>query len=224
MLNDARVRTPGNETTSAPCEECGRETRHKVVSQVSKRSDSGEVWVEELWDILQCQGCCTIALRQDWTSSEEIDYSDGENPELIHHYDFPLAVVDSTPAPISGVELLPKQVRTIYDETRKAIPELPILAGIGLRGCIESVCVQKQIQGTLQQKIDKLQATNMISAAHATLLHGSRLIGNEAAHELRAPNVKDLTAVLGVVEHLFATVYILPKKNAKLEKRAKRTP
>ena len=223
MLNDARARAPENETTSAPCEDCGRETRHKVITQATKRSDTDEMWAEEQWDILQCQGCCAITLRKDWTSSEDIDYSDGENLDLIHHYDFPLAVVDSTPAPIEGIELLPQIVRTIYDETRKAIPGLPILAGIGLRATIESVCNEKRIQGNLKEKIDKLKAANAISAEHAKLLHGSRLVGNEAAHELRAPNVKDLASVLEVVEHLLETVYILPKKNARLGKRAARS-
>ncbi len=50
-------------------------------------------------------------------------------------------------------------------------------------------------------------------------LHCLRIMGNQAAHEVKPHSEADLSIAFDVVEHLLEGVYILPKKATKLPKR-----
>jgi hypothetical protein len=115
---------------------------------------------------------------------------------------------------------VPSRVRSIYDETHKALlGEQPILAGVGLRSLIEAVCREKNAEGNnLQKRIDSLVELGILTRDGADILHALRHLGNAAAHEVEAYSETDLSTAFDVVEHLLQTVYIIPKKAAKLRK------
>ena len=45
-------------------------------------------------------------------------------------------------------------------------------------------------------------------------------MGNDAAHEVKAHKIEELTIALGVVEYLLQGVYVIPKRAAQLPKKA----
>ena len=70
-----------NEKTNIPrviwfrCNECGQETKHSILHQVSRhRATYDEGYLEEFgtnWELLQCCGCEEVSLqRSDWYSED----------------------------------------------------------------------------------------------------------------------------------------------------------
>ena len=94
-----------------------------------------------------------------------------------------------------------------------------ILAGLGLRGTVEAVCNNLNIEGrNLEVRISKLATAGYISRKDAERLHGIRFMGNDAAHEIKKPKNEQLSAALKIVEHLLSTVYIIENEiNGKIE-------
>ena len=178
------------------------------------RTDTEDEWFQEDWAILQCQGCGSIAIRRDEYNTLDRMYMTDGDEELIHRVSFPLE--SERPGSISGTEHLPHEVRRVYDETRAAIPDLPVLAGIGLRAIIEAVCNDQGVKGTLVAKIEALRQNGRITNDHKDLLDRSRIVGKAAAHEMKPPDVREMMAILEIVEHLLNGVYIVPRKNAQL--------
>lgn len=100
--------------------------------------------------------------------------------------------------------------------------EISILAGIGIRALVESVCKHKRIKGKdLKQRIDGLAAAGLLGANEAKVLHRLRFPGNKAAHEMKEPTANELSAGLDIAEHLLVTVYVLSKKARQLPARGR---
>lgn len=84
------------------------------------------------------------------------------------------------------------------------------MAGIGLRAAIEAICNDRQVAGrSLEQRIDKLGKTGVISANDVDRLHAIRFLGNDAAHEIQASDAKGLLIALRIIENLIVSLYVL---------------
>ena len=118
------------------------------------------------------------------------------------------------PLALKGAKYLPANIRRIYDETLMALSnQAPVLAGIGLRALLDTVCKEKNATGNdLLKKIDSLVGTGILNPASAAILHKIRTLGNAAAHEVKPHNDKQLALAMDIVEHLLKDVYILPKQ------------
>jgi hypothetical protein len=116
---------------------------------------------------------------------------------------------------------LPPVVARIYDETHAALcNKQPILAGIGIRALVETVCKEKNASGAnLEARIDNLVALGVLTQAGAETLHSMRILGNVAAHEVKPHSEETLNLAMDVVEHLLNDVYILPAATNILPKR-----
>jgi hypothetical protein len=122
---------------------------------------------------------------------------------------------------LEHVALLPHNIHMVYEETRAALAaDQPILAGIGIRAIIETVCKDQSAAGNnLMQNIDDLVTKGVVTPAGAEILHSLRFIGNEAAHEVKVHSQRDLLIALDVAEYLLKGTYILPKLAANLPKK-----
>lgn len=109
--------------------------------------------------------------------------------------------------------LLPDSVSQVYAETYKALcNEQPVLAGVGIRALIEAVCQERNATGkTLEKKIDGLVDLNLLTSDGAKSLHNLRVIGNQAAHEVKPHSEEKLSAAMKIIEHLLEAVYVIPK-------------
>jgi len=115
---------------------------------------------------------------------------------------------------------LPFQIYRVYDEVHAALcNNISVLGGIGIRAIVETVCKHQGLTtGNLQNKIDGLAAAGVITQAGADILHNLRIMGNTAAHEVKAHTAEELGTAMDVIENLLMNVYILPERARKLPK------
>ena len=87
----------------------------------------------------------------------------------------------------------------------------PVLTGIGLRAIIETVCKDQAATGkSLYDQINSLVEQSVLTKDGAEILHKLRVLGNNAAHEVKPHSNVQLGLAFDVVEHLLQGVYILP--------------
>jgi hypothetical protein len=202
-----------------PCVKCTGKTTHKVLASVDVRGDEGDSNYSFSWavdnQIVQCLGCKSISFRRASSNSE--DYY-----PIDHDGNYEYSIDESLyPSRIEGIKglgddthYLPSNVRRIYDETLMAMSnQAPVLAAIGLRALVETVCKEKNATGKdLLSKIDSLVGKGVLTPAGAAILHKIRTLGNAAAHEVKPHSDKQLGLAMDIVQHLLKDVYILPKQ------------
>ena len=148
------------------------------------------------------------------STSEDFDPNTGQPIE----YEYLYPERKSSRSSIKELYSLPTKTRKIYSETLNALnSNLLILSTIGLRGLIESICLDQKVPGrNLEQKIKALAKNGLLSEKQAEILHTHRFLGNEAAHQIEAPKPSDLTAAFDIAEILLKTIYVIPELNASI--------
>lgn len=198
------------------CRECRRETLHSIVCSYNERGSQdcdGGYSVD--WDcknqIIQCLGCETVSFRTISTCSEDMDYNDDGMyyPEAIKYYPGRSVGLKSIES-----DLLPYNIRKIYEETMLSIDNKQyILAGIGIRAIVETVCKDLDAKGSnLFDKINSLREMSIVTSEGADTLHKLRVLGNDAAHEVKAHNSQLLELAMEIIEHMLDGTYIIPSK------------
>lgn len=214
-----------NEEHKLPCGKCLGATRHKVLHSVDAKGEALDWGYHYLnqYQIVQCQGCETISFRKCHSNSEDFILEE-DSGEMFY-----IQSVELYPSRVAGRHKLrnafplPHEIEIIYDETHSALcNKQPVLAGIGIRALVESVCKEKQAKGSdLEKKIDNLVTIGVLTQTGAEILHSMRILGNVAAHEVKPHSEQTLNIAMDVVEHLLNDVYILPAVTSKLPKRKK---
>lgn len=201
------------------CTKCSGKTAHKVVSSYDLHGDSDDGRNSFQWavehQIVQCLGCKTISFRKASSNSEDWVHTsyDGDREHIVDESIYP-SRVDGIKGLGDDTHYLPTNVQRIYEETLQALSsQSPVLAGIGLRALLETVCKEKQATGRdLLKKIDSLVSASVLTPASAAILHKIRTLGNSAAHEVKPHSDRQLGLAISIVEHLLKDVYILPKQ------------
>lgn len=215
----------GGEILKLPCNECGRVTRHQVLTGVRADHEwtDGHNSVDGKTDtqLVQCQGCEAVSTYCESSNTEDRDWETGQYHVTTAHY----PPRDAHRARFEGHEL-PVGLRGVYIETLKAINEgQPILAAIGVRAMVEAICTDQGAEGrTLEVRIDALRDRNLVTADGAKCLHMLRTAGNNAAHEVKRHTAEQLLVAMGVVENIIEATYRLPDAvtSAFVEKPARR--
>ena len=192
------------------CASCEKVTNHAILAKHDTTGDyyDGEIQWWRSYQIIQCLGCEAISFRDTSTCTEDYDPQTGKLVETEHLYP------DRTEGrePMQGHEKFPVRTRRIYLETLKALnSQSPILAAIGLRALIESICLEQKTKAkTLAKGIDELADIGLLSKKQAEFLHNHRFMGNQAAHEIVAPKPEHLVAAIDIAETLLKTIHVLP--------------
>ncbi|MBP0624981.1 DUF4145 domain-containing protein [Cupriavidus consociatus] len=204
-----------------PCIKCVGKTTHKVLVSVDVRGDEGDEhysysWAED-YQVVQCQGCKTVSFRSESSNSEDYHQEEDGTEWGVVEKLYPTRL-EGRKGLGGDVHYLPQNVRRIYDETLMAMSNpAPVLAGIGLRALLETVCKEKKATGKdLYAKLDNLKDEGVLTPPQVVILHKIRTLGNAAAHEVKPHSDKQLGLAMDIVEHVLNDVYILPKK-AELE-------
>lgn len=201
-----------NKKVKSHCRYCGQDTNHSVLSEHNE-SSRDDYSYDRTYQIIECLGCDTKSFR-DVLEEIEHAYQIGENewevPTSITVY--PRFIKDHRS--LNGEYYLPSLVGQIYKEVLLAFQEdALVLAGLGLRGTVEAVCNDLNVDGrNLEIRISKLASAGFISRKDAERLHGIRFMGNDAAHEIKKPQRTQLSVALKIVEHLLSSVYILEEE------------
>lgn len=196
---------------------CKNITNHVVLAEHKASGDAynGEIQWWATYQIIQCLGCESISFREASTCSEDFDPYTGQMEEAVTLYPDRMAGRE----PIDDYEEFPIRTKRVYLETLKALNnQTPILAAIGLRALIESICLEQKTKSrTLAKGIDELADMGLLSKRQADFLHNHRFMGNAAAHEIVSPKPQHLVAALDIAETLLKTIYILPELDEQLK-------
>lgn len=199
------------------CPHCERRTKHTILASVSHSGfvEGPDINFHDEYAIVQCDGCETMCFRKESTNSEDIDWENNRPIVSVSSYPEP------SPEPHEGAAYItdemysmPGIVQSIYSETLGAIRNgLSILAGIGIRAIVEATCHDQKASGrNLEKKIDDLVTKSLLTQKGAEILHGLRLIGNTAAHEMKPPSKKQVAAAMKVIDHLLIGAYVIPEE------------
>jgi len=201
-----------------PCIKCLGKTTHNVMVSVDVQGEETDrdwsfQWCDD-YQIVECGGCKTKSFRNVSSNSEDyhqISETEAEYDELELLYPSRLKGRKTLE---SEDHCLPTKIRGIYKETLGALNNnSPVLAGIGLRVLIETICKEKNAAGNnLYKKIDDLVVKQILTPVGASILHKIRTLGNGAAHEIIPHSEKQLGLAMDVVEHVLNDVYIIPTK------------
>jgi ribosomal protein L37E len=208
------------------CPRCGKETYHTVRAHYERSGfiDGPDIGWTEKHQIVQCDGCGEVSYRKATSNSEDFVYNQfsGELEHLEKENLFPKR--SEGRISLAHDFEVPQGVRDLHREVvTAALEEQRVLVGIGIRALVESICKERGASGgNLEQKIDGLVTLGVLTEDGAEILHGTRLLGNEAAHEAKPLSDESIDAALKVVEHLLQTTYILPTLANRLPKRGGR--
>jgi len=200
---------------STPCIKCAGKTSHEVVASVdhSGYSEDADVQWQQKYQIIKCRGCKTISFRKESTNSDDLVQVGPDDWEAIVSEKLYPSRIEGVKDLGSDVMYLPSDLRRVYAETTQVLNnDSPVLAGIGLRAMVETVCKEKNAAGNdLYSKINDLAAQQVLTPSGANILHKVRTLGNKAAHEVKPHTQQQLSLAMSVVEHMLKDVYILPK-------------
>jgi len=215
-MSAVNAQTEVRETTKIQCLACDGSTNHDVVASHKSHFGSDEMGID-VWngyEIAVCRGCGSVSFVHTSACSEDFDPNTGEISSSVTLYPDRL----SGRKQIHGDENFPAKTRRIYSEVIKAMnSSSPLLAAIGLRALIESICLDQAAKGkNLKARISALAALGLLSQRQADILHNHRFMGNKAAHEMEAAPPQELVAALEIAETLLKTIYLLPVLGAKI--------
>lgn len=200
---------PADKEVECPCGVCNAEVAHTVHAVIEERTAvCCEYGCDNFYtahQLVQCCGCKTVSLRV--LSDSDIDRP---NSSPVISY-FPGRVVG-----LNKVELqyLPAQLLQIFKETLEALGNGQlVLAGVGVRAIIETMCKDRQAQGgDLHKKINWLHGQGFVTQDGLKILHQLRILGNAAAHEVTAHSEEKLKTAMAVVIHMIEMIYVIPVK------------
>ncbi|EPN4482803.1 DUF4145 domain-containing protein [Klebsiella aerogenes] len=197
---------------SIECHVCGRITNHSSLvkvnfSETHHQDDEydNSITGYEIFEILQCQGCMQPTLMVEKSNTEEVDYM---KLEPIVRTEFYPKREELTK--FENSYRLPIALNDLYSETITAINNNCFtIAGIGIRGLIETICKEENIEAdNLAKKIDKLFLEGKISSDGKEILHSLRKLYNKSAHDSFKPSRQQLLLSLDILELLMKQIYV----------------
>lgn len=203
------------------CGECIRKTNHVIRAFFQTHWSTPDLSGGMMFAIVQCQGCENVSFRIERGCEDDYEIGDdGTREDYVEVECWPRVFLDRRP--LTGTEVLPELVHRLYEEVYGALREnLDVLATVGLRGIVERTCVELGAKGRgLEQKLASAVKMGKLLPEDVKSLEPIRLFGNSAAHEIDAPDRRDLVKALGVVENFVERVFIVPDRAAGLTKRA----
>ena len=220
----AKVKPAPTKLKNVSCVSCGRPTNHDILQSYRKNDtdeENGYAWGVD-YQIIHCCGCDTVSFREESWNSEDIDYDTGQY--LTDVKIFPDRA--SGRIVIAGNEHFPAKTKRIYIEVIKAMnTSCWLLAAIGLRALIESICLDQKCSGRdLKLKIGELASKGLLSTKQADVLHKHRFLGNAAAHEIESPQPVELIAAIEIAETLLKTIYVIPELENQITPKKKKSP
>ena len=203
-------------TVKCFCNDCQKDTNHQVLTDYEvPNNEESDYWCELHYQVVQCMGCDNIELRTEFVDLENGHYTDSDGmeyePEITDEI-FPKRIPEVFNS--GEKDCIPKNIIGLYNEVEKAIVyDLKLLAGIGLRMLVESIANDLKIAGgDLMSRITKMKEERLISESECTMLHQIRFLGNDATHDMTAPEIKSINFALSVIESLIRAKYIQPEQ------------
>lgn len=205
------------------CEQCQTATRQLVLKSYASTWENGLLWGSDRYQIIRCEPCGSIRFRKlSWRSddngrSASTSFSDTPDPEESGGF---VRLWRETQYPTPERRLAksfphaPLSIRRVYEDTLHAYNRsLYLFCAGGLRGVVESICLERNIYGgSLRKKIDQLFREGVLTQTEARILHDFRTLGNDALHQLHPPSPDELEIGFDIIEHILESLYEMPQK------------
>ena len=208
------------------CNHCKTSTEHRTVVEATVVDEDcdGEVFVISTYRIVECAGCHYVSFMDYSLFSEDEEFWKKTKSSKQEVYIYPILEEGAlTESQLSQLQfVLPSDVKAIYEETLAAIKnKLFIIAGIGLRAILDTVCREQHIgaeKDSLAKRLKSMCEKHLISEEEQAVLLKTKDIGNSSAHEGKSLNAYEVESVLIVVEYLLKKIYLLPAIQRDLER------
>lgn len=202
------------ETRTAPCSSCGRETKHLVLAtrttlELEGDEEEGQFPIAaNKFLLLECCGCEAVCLRHDYEY-----YPDRDTTTRY----FPPPLSRRRP---KWLYALPEKFSSLLREVYASLAsDSRRLAVMGARALVDIVMEDKVGDlGSFARKLEELEAQGVISRLNRQYLAAALDAGSAAAHRGHSPTVVAVEQVMDIVENLIEAVYVLPKAAAELER------
>lgn len=214
MVKEVINKSTGYEV-QVPCIKCSGRTAHEIIVSVDQSGTEPRYSLDwwHNYQIIRCKGCKVLSYREVSGTSEDYIQVGEDEWEMMEAEKLYPSRIEGRKDLGDDILHLPSDLSRIYRETAAAlINDSPILAGIGLRAIVETVCKEKNASGRdLYNKINDLVEQRVITPVDADILHKVRTLGNSSAHEVKPHTPTQLSLAMGVLENMLKAVYILPK-------------
>lgn len=201
------------ETVKCFCPKCKQHTNHQVMAEHVYKGDDDEYYWRQTYRMVKCCGCEHVNFDIETFEESNVRYDrDGMQELYSEHTSYP-----DPEGKLTSIETswdFPYPVLKIYKETVKAInAECYTLAAAGFRAVIESICLDKQIDGdNLETKVNNMQKARIITMADRNRFHSVRFLGNDSVHEIKTPERRKLLVVLEIIENILKSLYVFEEK------------
>jgi hypothetical protein len=224
------------DTLRVYCNRCMGETKHGIVRYVLDGNNESEtVW----WRIVRCNGCESFSFLEVHEAVSEIDGS----IEVTSASIFPPRLLRKPKYFVDA----PANLDQVYRETIDAFnSNLLLFCAGGLRSLVEGICAaqgvadgpkpdlknggfQKNKEGNvirgsnLECLIEGLAENGILTKALAKALHEHRYLGNEALHELKAPEPDALVKAINILENVMEGLYSVEAQADEITKMRERS-
>lgn len=203
---------------------------------------------EDNYYIVKCNGCDSISFLREYDDEDQWEHDDDGERYWYSTYTVYPEEPKNKHSLLSQKKMynVPRFIKDIYEEAVKSYNvDSLILCSVGLRMIIEAVCKEKGIDkeylvnqdGTkkidsatgeqkvknlgLQEKIEKLLISGIITEPQSMVLHQIREMGNVSAHEITRHDEHILRRAIEILESLLFNIYEVSKLELFNRKRLK---
>ncbi len=201
------------------CIACRVNTNHNILHDLTLSNSQFPIDAAKM-QIIECAGCESKSFRMVYSSPLNGFKPDGTG-FLEKEFLFPRRNMLRHPIDIYW---LPEDIRNVYLEVLNALQnEIYILSAAGIRAIVEGICIHKKApHKNLYMNITWLHEKGYVTAEQASAMHTQRFLGNEAVHQLSKPTEMEFNAALDIIEAILTSIYILPKRKALQESKARK--
>lgn len=201
----------------AHCNKCNGDRNHSVLYHKKREvlADLEGAKQSEIYEVLQCRGCNTIAFRQRIVELRGPKKKTGR--EITNYY--PPAVFRKEPNWLSAItdSTTRELLRQVYVASQSGINRL---AAMGIRALIEHVMIKEcEDQGSFAKNLDKFHALGHLSTIQKETIEVILEVGHATMHRDFNPSDQDVITLIDTVEIMLEQVYVQPARVAALKHR-----
>ena len=195
-------------SVSAACWQCESIGPHRIAAELELIEEMDGVDLHhQRWDsLVSCMVCSdTFFVREiHWIDVRESPTS----PTGSHVEVYPTLELGKTP--MSGFNLLPDEIRNIYQGTRSALCTRNItICGLGIRAILEEACSALRIHGgQITERLEELVARGITTQHVVDTLRGLTAIGHENPFEPDYASYQQVFIAWRMVEEILSAAFL----------------
>jgi hypothetical protein len=212
-MTTAKKKTVNRNAQRLHCNECRGKTWHKLLKEAHDEGsepydEQYHLWWHIVHQMFECCGCKSVVVRRTH------EFSEWDYPDIRY---FPPQVSRHKP---SWFHHIPFELRSLLAEIYNSLDaDTSALPLMGARALLDMVIVDKIGDvGSFTEKLKQLESQGFISQKNREILDAALDAGSAAVHRGYVPKLKDVHAVMDIVENLLQATYVLDKVAVEIKK------